>query len=78
MPRPLEIHIFGGSIGESIVIGLPYGGWGVVDNYTPNLDDPDSSAKVRQLNDTFRHTLTGGTVLMTAGILALSPDNRPR
>ena len=51
MPRPLEIHIFGGSIGESIVIGLPYGGWGVVDNYTPNLDDPDSSATVRFLRE---------------------------
>ena len=40
------------------------------------IDDPASSAKVRQLNDTFRRTLTGGTVLMTAGIMALSPDKQ--
>ena len=38
------------------------------------IDDPESSAKVRQLNDAFRRTLTGGTVLMTAGMVALGAD----
>lgn len=40
------------------------------------IDDPASSAKVRQLNDQLRQTLTGGTVVMTAGIMALSPDKQ--
>jgi hypothetical protein len=31
-----------------------------------------SAEKVRALNDTFRTTFTGGTVLMTAGVDALS------
>ena len=34
------------------------------------------SAKVRQLNDAFRQTLTGGTVLMTAGVVALGADKQ--
>ena len=38
------------------------------------IDNPESSAKVRQLNDAFRRTLTGGTVLMTAGVVALGAD----
>ena len=32
------------------------------------------SAAVRGLNDAFRRTLTGGTVLMTAGVVALGAD----
>ena len=32
------------------------------------------SAAVRKLNDEFRRTLTGGTVLMTAGVVALGAD----
>lgn len=38
------------------------------------IDDADRSAKVRALNDAFRTTLTGGTVLMTAGVVALGAD----
>jgi len=33
-----------------------------------------STAVVRQLNDTFRQTLAGGTVLITAGVMALGTD----
>ena len=40
------------------------------------IDDPASSAKVRELNDKLRKTLTGGTVLMTAGIIALGGDKQ--
>lgn len=40
------------------------------------IDNPASSAKVRQLNDQLRKTLTGGTVSMTAGILALGPEQQ--
>ena len=40
------------------------------------IDDPACSAKVRQLNDAFRQTLTGGAVLMTAGVVALGADKQ--
>ncbi len=46
-----------------------------IDNDDP-IDDPDRSAKVRQLNDAFRQTLTGGTVLLTAGIIELGSDKQ--
>lgn len=38
------------------------------------FDDATRSAIVRQLNDSFRQTLTGGTVLITAGVMALGPE----
>ena len=40
------------------------------------IDDPDSSAKVRLLNDLLRCTLTGGTLLITAGVITLSADKQ--
>ena len=39
-------------------------------------DNRASSSKVRQLNDLFRRSLTGGTVLITAGIVALGADRQ--
>ena len=32
------------------------------------------TARIREHNDTFRHTFTGGTVVMTASIAARSPE----
>lgn len=44
-------------------------------NLYDNCDDCVArSAAVRKLNDEFRRTLTGGTVLMTAGVVALGAD----
>ncbi len=35
----LEIYIFGGTIGESTVVRLPSGRWGVIDCYSPSIRD---------------------------------------
>lgn len=40
------------------------------------IDDPARSAKVRELNDAFRRSLTGGTVLMTVGVMALGAEGQ--
>ena len=37
-------------------------------------DDAVRSAIIRDLNDKFRRTLTGGTVLMTAGVVAIGSE----
>ncbi len=37
------MHVFGGSEGESIVLKLPDGGWGVVDCFAHSLRDSDSN-----------------------------------
>jgi hypothetical protein len=39
----LEVHILGAGKGESIVIKLPNGQWGVVDCYASSAADPDSN-----------------------------------
>ena len=39
-------------------------------------DDADRSAIIRNLNDAFRQTLTGGTVLLTAGVVALGAEKQ--
>ena len=40
------------------------------------IDDAERSAKVLQLNDAFRKSLAGGTVLMTAGVVALGAETQ--
>jgi Protein of unknown function (DUF3768) len=38
-------------------------------------DDPEATSnRIRELNDAFRTTLKGGTLLITAGIVALGAD----
>ena len=41
-------------------------------------DDTARSAKIAELNDAFRRTLRGGTLLMTAGIMALGQEAQDR
>jgi beta-lactamase superfamily II metal-dependent hydrolase len=48
-PPALEVHILGGSKGESIVIKLPDGRWGVVDCYAESVTDPEANPTVRFL-----------------------------
>jgi hypothetical protein len=40
-------------------------------------DDPRSAARIRDLNDAFRRTFVGGTVVITDGVEAL-PSNQRR
>jgi beta-lactamase superfamily II metal-dependent hydrolase len=47
----LEMHIFGATQGESIVLKLPAGGWGVVDCYASTLDDPADNAALHFLSE---------------------------
>jgi ribonuclease BN (tRNA processing enzyme) len=42
MPE-LSIHVLGSGIGESIIVHLPNGKWGVVDCYASNLSDSSSN-----------------------------------
>jgi beta-lactamase superfamily II metal-dependent hydrolase len=51
MIEPIEVHVFGGKMGESIAVRLPGDLWGVVDNYTPKLDDPQTNPTLRFLQD---------------------------
>ena len=43
------MHVFGGSKGESIVIKLPDGQWGVVDCYTDFIADGNSNPTIQYL-----------------------------
>lgn len=36
----LGLHVLGGGVGESIVLELPQGGWGVIDCYASTMRDP--------------------------------------
>lgn len=47
----LEIHIFGAAKGESIVLRLPSGEWGVVDCYAPSVKDDSTNPTLQFLLD---------------------------
>jgi beta-lactamase superfamily II metal-dependent hydrolase len=47
----LEIHVLGAGKGESIVLRCPGGEWGVVDCYSPSLDDAGTNPTLRFLKD---------------------------
>jgi beta-lactamase superfamily II metal-dependent hydrolase len=49
-PR-LSIHVLGAAKGESIVIQLPDGRWGVVDCYARSPDDPSSNPTISLLRE---------------------------
>lgn len=49
--KKLGIHVFGGGRGESIVIEMPTGGWGVVDCYASCASNPDMNPTLRFLKD---------------------------
>ncbi len=49
MSERLEIHVIGGRKGESIVVRFPGDCWGVVDNYTPVLREPESNRTLQLL-----------------------------
>ena len=51
MSEPIEVHVFGAKIGESIVLRWPGQVWGVVDNYTPTLKRPESNPVVGFLKE---------------------------
>ena len=42
------------------------------------MDDQAQSAAIRTLNDAFRTSLQGGTVVLTAGIVALGAETQAR
>ena len=48
-PPALEVHVLGGRTGESIILKLPDGQWGVVDCYAESLTDPDANPTIRFL-----------------------------
>lgn len=45
-----------------------------VEDCTGDADGPDKSEAIRKLNDAFRLSMTGGTVVITAGIAALASN----
>ena len=47
----LEIYLFGAAKGETIVLHLPDGRWGVVDCYSSSLDHPESNPACRLLRE---------------------------
>ncbi len=48
-PPNLEVHLLGGSRGESVVIKLPDDRWGVVDCYTDAITEPDTNPTIQFL-----------------------------
>ncbi len=57
MPEELEVHLFGANLGESILLRLPGGLWGLIDVHIPELSNPGSSALIRFLQERQIHEL---------------------
>jgi beta-lactamase superfamily II metal-dependent hydrolase len=53
----LQIHVLGAGEGESVVLGLPGGQWGVVDCYSPSLSEPSCNPTLQFLNERDIHEL---------------------
>ncbi len=51
MAEALQVHVFGGRIGECILLGLPGGRWAVIDIYLEDLADPGESPIIRFLQE---------------------------
>lgn len=49
--RRLRVHVLGAGKGESLVLELPDGKWGVVDCYARHLADPSANPTVRFLRE---------------------------
>jgi beta-lactamase superfamily II metal-dependent hydrolase len=49
MAEPLQVHVFGGKVGESIVLGLPKGRWGIIDVYLADPANPGRNPAIRFL-----------------------------
>jgi len=47
----LGLHVLGGGVGESIVLELPQGGWGVIDCYAGTLRDPATNLTFQFLHE---------------------------
>ncbi len=45
----LEVHVIGGSKGESVALKLPDGQWGVVDCFSESLSDPEANPTTKFL-----------------------------
>ena len=47
----LGLHVLGGGVGESIVLELPQGGWGVIDCYAGRMRDPATNLTLQFLRE---------------------------
>jgi len=50
-PRQLSIHVLGAAKGESIIVQLPNGRWGVVDCYARSLNHPETNPTLKFLHE---------------------------
>jgi beta-lactamase superfamily II metal-dependent hydrolase len=50
MSGRLGVHVINGGIGESILLELPTGGWGVIDCYARSVSDPSTNPTLDFLN----------------------------
>ena len=51
MAEPLEIHVFGGAVGESIILALPGNRWAMIDVYVGDAANPAGTPSIRFLRD---------------------------